>query len=88
MSYSHLTSKERYVIQCCRESGETKSQIAEKLGRSRSTIGRELKRNSDHGSYEYEKAQQQADECAKKSGSANEKLTPDLWKAHSSLFVP
>jgi IS30 family transposase len=46
MTYRQITSAERYIISDLRMKGMNKSQIATALGRHRSTIGRELKRNS------------------------------------------
>lgn len=43
---SQLTMEEREVISQMRYAGESNSEIARTLGRDRSTIGRELKRNS------------------------------------------
>ncbi|AZR59688.1 HTH domain-containing protein [Eikenella corrodens] len=44
MSYTQLTQDERYHIQ--HHSHQPISQIAKELGRSKSTISREIKRNS------------------------------------------
>lgn len=46
MSYTHLSSHERSVIQHLHRQGVNASQIAKQLGRDRSTIGRELRRNA------------------------------------------
>lgn len=43
--YSHLTIEERECLMLSHEKGESIRQIAKKLGRSPSTISRELKRN-------------------------------------------
>ena len=45
MSYRHLTEAERTVIFYLRMDGRSRNQIAQKLGRHPSTIGRELRRN-------------------------------------------
>lgn len=44
--YSHLSIEERYELQIYRNDGLNISQIAKKLSRSKSTISRELSRNS------------------------------------------
>jgi hypothetical protein len=49
MTYHQLTSEERYMLSALRRQGLTPAQIARHLGRHRSTIGRELKRNSSRG---------------------------------------
>jgi IS30 family transposase len=46
MRYHQLTSEERYALSTLRKQGLTQTAIARALGRHRSTIGRELKRNS------------------------------------------
>ncbi len=45
-NYHQLTSEERYALSAMRKQGCTKAQIGRVLGRHRSTIGRELKRNT------------------------------------------
>ena len=46
MRYHQLTSEERYALSTLRKQGYNQSQIAQALGRHRSTISRELQRNS------------------------------------------
>ena len=46
MNYKHLSQKERDEIYDLWQQGYCKSEIAHELGRNRSTIGREYKRNS------------------------------------------
>lgn len=46
MKYQQITSPERYIISHLRKQGFNPAQIADQLGRHRSTIGRELARNS------------------------------------------
>src|SRR5699024_3461483 len=48
MSYSHLNSEERRVIFHCFMYGISRAEIARRLGRSRSTISREIKRGARH----------------------------------------
>ena len=45
MNYRQITSEERYMISALRKQGRCPAEIARQLGRHRSTIGRELKRN-------------------------------------------
>jgi transposase, IS30 family len=46
MRYHQLTSEERYALSALRKQGFNQSQIARALGRHRSTISRELRRNA------------------------------------------
>jgi len=45
MSYNHLTPKERYVISHLKAAKFSLREIARRLGRSHSTISREIRRN-------------------------------------------
>ena len=59
MTYHQLTQEERYAITAQLMCGRSQTQIAHLLGRDRSTISRELRRNRTHhdGKYRAEKAQ-------------------------------
>lgn len=56
MSYRQLTRQERYQIFAWIESGWTQSRIANKLERHKSTISREIQRNSQRAGYQPEVA--------------------------------
>jgi IS30 family transposase len=66
MSYRQITSGERYTLCAMRRQGYSVKQIAETLGRHRSTIYRELERNSSgyDGAYRPSKAQKRANVVA------------------------
>ena len=49
--YKHLSTKERECLLILRKIGKTITEIAKELNRSKSTISRELKRNSNEGEY-------------------------------------
>lgn len=52
--YTHFTSDERICLEEMRKKGKKISEIAEALGRNKSTISRELKRNGNQdGTYTY-----------------------------------
>jgi IS30 family transposase len=60
MKYQQLTSNDRYILAALRRQGISISDIADELGKHRSTIYREINRNSCHiidGSYRPSKAQ-------------------------------
>ena len=48
-TYQHLSAEERGVIMAERQRGSSMSSIARLLGRSPSTLSRELRRNGDEG---------------------------------------
>jgi transposase, IS30 family len=60
MSYSQITSEERYTLGVLRKQGYSNAQMARALDRHRSTIGREFCRNSTHpdGAYRPQRAQE------------------------------
>jgi IS30 family transposase len=59
----HLTVEQRYSIDALLQSGKTKKEIAKMLGKDKSTIGREIKRNRDGWSKKY-KADLAVKKCA------------------------
>ena len=58
MSYHQLTSGERYMLHTLKMQGCKNAEVARKLGRHRSTIGRELKRNRRIGRYRPDEAEE------------------------------
>ena len=58
MRYRHLTENERYQIEALLRAKKTATEIAHLLGRSKSTISRELARNSGRRAYRAVGAQQ------------------------------
>lgn len=62
MSYKQLTEAERYQIYGFKAAGYSQQMIAEELGRSPSTISRELARNAGLRGYRPKQAQQLSDE--------------------------
>src|SRR5438093_13119887 len=53
MTYHQLTQEERYAITAQLMCGRSQTQIAQLLGRDRSTISRELRRNRTHHDDKY-----------------------------------
>jgi IS30 family transposase len=58
---SHLTLEEREVIALLHRAGKTQTQIADRLGRPKSTISRELRRNRSRNGYWAVAAQRKAE---------------------------
>lgn len=59
MKYKQLTREQRYAIYLGKQKGETSSEIARSIGVDKSTVSRELKRNSTaNGKYVWCKAQE------------------------------
>ena len=83
MNYTHLSQSERYQIQSLCDMGRTITQIALYLGRHRSTIAREIRRNSDaSAAYQAQSAHEQA--CARQSAQTNAQRFDD---AHWQLVL-
>jgi len=59
MSYHHFTPVERGKIEVMAKQGKSQRAIAEELGFHRSSVSRELKRNSSRGAYDAERAQRE-----------------------------
>ena len=70
----HLILQERELLYRLLKKGKSKTEIAEVMGRDRSTIYRELSRNTRRGGYEPELAQRLADRrrraCRRPRGAA------------------
>ena len=79
MGYSQITQEERYMISAMRKEKKSIQEIAEATGRHRSTIQREVKRNSDReGAYRAGKADQKA-RSRRRHSHRNFKFGPDQW---------
>ena len=74
-----LTKEQRYVIQALNKLKVSKIKIAQEIGVHKSTIYRELKRNSGKRSYQAQRAQMYANE-RKERFCANRKFTADIKK--------
>ena len=85
-NYKHISKLERKRIQELTQDGKTNKEIAEALGRSRSTIGRELERNLVYGArwYKHDRAQELADERRKASKSP--RISEKIWQKVFELF--
>ena len=77
MAYTHLTSEERHYIEKRHKQGDSTTAIALELGRSQSTISRELGRNRGKRGYRHKQAHRQALQRHADKPKAI-KLTPEL----------
>ena len=79
MTYQHLSYHERYQIATLMKAGQNQTQIAATLGRHKSTVSREIHRNTGLRGYRPRQASQLAD--ARSQGSRNAKaVTPETLK--------
>ena len=76
MSYSQLTYEQRYLIYSLLKIGFTQARIARYVGVHRSTISRELRRNTGKRGYRYKQAQRMAKQRRNK---AKKRITACDW---------
>lgn len=87
MSYHQITEGERYQIAALKKQGLKNARIAEAIGRHRSTVGRELKRNlSNFGIYRPSKAQEKTNGRRSRSRRNQQFTTHDLWLVDAYLI--
>ncbi len=75
--YRQLTQEERYQLSALKELGQTQRQIAQALGRSPSTISRELRRNQGVDGYAAERAPRIADKRRREARKFHKRI-PEL----------
>ena len=76
MEYKHLTSEQRCQIYTLQSIGKNKKEIADHLGVSASTIGREIKRNSGLKGYRHKQADSKASERRSTASSRPTRMFP------------
>jgi IS30 family transposase len=77
MSYKHLSFAERYYIEIECKAGTSMNQLAKALGRSQSTLSREISRNTGQRGYRHKQANRLAEQRHKQKPKAV-KLTDDI----------
>jgi len=88
MNYKQLTENERYTLSILRKQGYNKAQIAKALGRNRSTISREIARNSCLIDNAYRPSKAQSRTKRRRSLSRrNKRITPEQFKRVTQLLV-
>lgn len=75
---SHLTFEERRILYRLKKKGKSKTEIAELMGRHRSTIGRELSRNTGQRGYRPKQAQRLTDERRLASRRPHKMARPEV----------
>ncbi len=84
--HCHLTRDERCQIGALKESGLSDGAIAARLGRDRTSVWRELRRNGGGGGVQPGEAQGRA-EARRSAASPNpRKMTPDRWARVEGLL--
>jgi IS30 family transposase len=77
MSYSQLTYEQRYLIDSLLKIGFTQTKIAQQVGVHRSTISRELRRNTGKRGYRFKQAQRMAQQRRNK---AKKRISQREWQ--------
>ena len=85
--YRHLQYDERCQIRALHKQGVSVSEIARQLGRDKSTVSRELRRNRGAGGYRHKQAQRLAEERRSAASSGPRKLTPAIWAIVRALLL-
>ena len=81
MDYKHLTEEERYQIDDLKREGLSQNKIAKRIGRSPSTLSRELNRNRGERGWRPRQAQLKAVERLTSRGLSNaKKVSDDAWR--------
>jgi len=77
MAHTQLTSEQRYQIKALKQANQSPTQIAEIVGVDRSTIYRELKRNTGMRGYRPKQAHEKA--LARRLGKSKQRITQETW---------
>ena len=85
MNYTHLSQTERYQISALLKAGHSPSEIAANLHRHRSTIHREISRNSGLRGYRPRQAELLASQRSEHSRNAP-KISRSLWQSVTELL--
>lgn len=82
--YTQLTQEERYQIQALMKAGHNQTEIAEVLGRHKSTISRELRRN--HGLRGYRPRQAHRLSVERRQSKVRSRIATAHWKLVEQLL--
>lgn len=84
--YKHISKRERKRIEELTQAGKANKELAEELWRSKSTIGRDLKRNWVYGArgYKHERAQELTE--TRRKDSKSPRISEKTWRKEFQLF--
>jgi IS30 family transposase len=85
--YRHLQYDERCQIRALHKQGVSISEIARQLGRHKSTVSRELRRNAGKAGYRHKQAQRKAEQRRRLASSGPRKLTAAVWNIARTLLL-
>lgn len=77
--YHRLTAEKRSIIWALKREGKSPARIARTLGVARSTVTRELDRNTSRNGYRWQHAQALADGRARAKVRKRRKFTEEMW---------
>ncbi len=83
----HLTHTGRCQIHALRESGISDAAIARQPGRDRTTVWREVRRNSGKRACRHAQAQRRAETRRRSASSVPSRMTPELWRMVEERLV-
>ena len=78
MAHVQFTSEQRYQIKALLQANQKPTKMAEIIGVARSTIYRELKRNTGLRGYRPKQAHEKA--LGRRQGKSKERLGPETWE--------
>ena len=78
-AYHRLTDEKRIIIETLRKEGRSLSYIAERIGCSKSTVSKEIKRNKGKRGYRHKKANGKARARIAAKAAKRRKFTPEMW---------
>lgn len=78
MAHTQLTSEQRYQIKALLQANQSPTKIAEIIGVDRSTIYRELKRNTGLRGYRPKQAHEKA--LTRRQGKSKKRIVPETWE--------
>lgn len=81
MSYTHLAREERYQIRALLDAGQTIKQIGENLGRSPSTISREVRRNQGNRGHYFPRHAHLKASARRQANTNARQIDGSLWAA-------